>query len=377
MNGRPTTQKLGEYELGEEIGRGGMAVVYRAFQPRVGREVAIKVIVPPFNQHPELIRRFEAEARALAGLQHPHILPVLDVGVVRGQPYMVMAYASGGTLTRQIAASDRGLRMAQAICVTNDIASALDYAHSQGIVHRDVKPGNILLDAAGNAYLSDFGIALLASQVDAPQGTFAYMAPEVAHGERAFPASDVYALGIVIFEMLTGKRPYSARDKDSLLAAQAANPRPDARLIRPDLPAGVQVVIGQALLWEPDSRPPRAASLAAALSRAAGLENMPCPASPTERELTLAGDTHKQNGLIPLTPPPDGGNTPPPQVPMANAEVSSNRRPTRSIPTSVAIPTTRPETAPRKRTDGLLIAIWLLALFGGLALLIGVALLLR
>jgi serine/threonine protein kinase len=293
---------------------------------------------------------------------------------------MVMTYASGGTLTRRIAASERGLSIAQAVCVTNDIAAALDYAHSQRIVHRDVKPGNILLDSAGNAYLSDFGIALLASQVDAPQGTFAYMAPEVAHGERALPASDIYALGMVIFEMLTGTRPYDVRDKETLLAAQGANPRPDVRIIRPDLPAGVQVVVGQALLWEAASRPPRASSLAAALSRAAGLEKMPCP--PSEpflepilvREQILSKEVQEQIRLIPPTPPPDGGPTPLPQMPAPRVEVSPDRRPTRSIPTSVSIPTARPEAVPGKHADGLLILIWLVGLLVGSTLLVGFAL---
>jgi serine/threonine-protein kinase len=368
-----------------------MAVVYRAFQPRVGREVAIKVIVPPYNQHPELIRRFDAEARALASLQHPHILPVLDVGVMRGQPYMVMTYAAGGTLTRRIAASERGLSIAQAVCVTNDIAAALDYAHSQGIVHRDVKPGNILLDAAGNAYLSDFGIALLASQVDAPQGTFAYMAPEVAHGDRALPASDIYALGMVIFEMLTGRRPYNVRDKEALLAAHEADPRPDVRKYRPELPAGVQVVLGQALLWEPGSRPPRASSLAAALSRASGLDQTPCPPAEARQEMrpfhaaVPSDEAQSPIRAIPPTPPPeglptpmpDGGPTPLPQAPAPEAEAAINHRPTRSIPTSVPAHTARPQAAPRNRADRLLIGIWLLALVGGMALLIGVALLLH
>src|SRR5262245_3283293 len=131
----PDTEKraLGEYELLEVIGRGGMAIVYRARQPRVDRDVAVNVIVPAFSNHPLLVKRFEEEARAVARLQHPHILPVLDVGVEGSQPFMVMAYLSGGTLTRRIATTPGGLPLDDVICFATEIGSALDYAHSQGI----------------------------------------------------------------------------------------------------------------------------------------------------------------------------------------------------------------------------------------------------
>jgi serine/threonine-protein kinase len=310
-----------------------MAVVYRARQARAGRDVAIKVIPPPYASYPSVVQRFENEARAAARLQHPHILPVYDVGVEGGRPYMVMAYLTGGTLRHRlvqaikdaggalpdldapdtqtdIALPVAGLPLNEVICLTYEIASALDYAHAHGIIHRDVKPGNVLLDGQGHAYLSDFGIAQLGDA--APEGrsetpgTFAYMAPEVALGEAATPASDIYALGVVVFEMLTGQRPYEAHDRESIIAAHERPIRPDLRVLRPDLPPGVRVAVMQALARSPESRPAHAGSLALALSRAAGLERLTCgpeidrraPAAP------LPALVEGPTGLI-ATPPPE------------------------------------------------------------------------
>jgi eukaryotic-like serine/threonine-protein kinase len=274
-------QRVGEYVLLEVIGRGGMSIVYRARQARIDRDVAVKLIVPPYSKHPKLVERFVREAQAVARLQHPHILPVLDVGTVDDQPFMVLAYLPGGTLTRQIAGSQGGLSLNDTICYATEIGAALDYAHGQGIIHRDVKPGNVLLDAQGHAYLSDFGVALLAAE-DANEesqtpGTYAYMAPEVAMGEPASKASDIYSMGIVIFEMLAGQRPYNVREKAELLAALAADDQPDVLAMRPTLPQGVRVALMQALAGDPESRPGRASSLALALTRAAGMDRMPCP----------------------------------------------------------------------------------------------------
>jgi serine/threonine protein kinase len=190
---------------------------------------------------------------------------------------MVMAYLPGGTLSRRIAGAPDGLPLADSICITSQVASALDYAHAQGIVHRDVKPGNIMLDARGNAYLGDFGIAQTpGAGSPAPLGTFAYMAPELLAGEKASPASDVYSLGVVAFEMLSGSRPYEAHDRASLLDLRARIGIPDILDLRPDLPPGMQVVLAQALAEDPSGRPPHASSLAAALHRASGLTDLPC-----------------------------------------------------------------------------------------------------
>src|SRR5690606_23521971 len=154
-------RKLGPYTLEEVIGRGGMGVVYRARQPSTSRDVAVKVIGAAYARQAAFLRRFEQEAQAGARLQHPHILPVLDAGVAGGQPYLVTAYLPGGTLAAQIAAHPGGLPLDEAVRLSAQLAAALDYAHAAGVIHCDVKPGNVLLDAQGNAYLADFGIARL------------------------------------------------------------------------------------------------------------------------------------------------------------------------------------------------------------------------
>jgi serine/threonine-protein kinase len=284
-------RKIGHYELHEVIGRGGMAVVYRAAQPRIDRDVAIKIIAAPYARHPQFILRFEQEMRATVRLQHPHILPVYDVSLDGGELYMVMAFLTGGTLARRVGASARGLSLEDTICVVSQIASALDYAHAQGIVHRDVKPGNILLDGHGNAYLGDFGIAQLAETETPPRlGTFAYMAPELLMGKPATPASDIYSLGVVAFEMLTRRRPFEAHDRASLLTLHAQIGIPDIRPLRPDLPPGLQVALAQALAEAPDGRPPHASSLAQALLRASGLSGLPCADTFDAQTLTDVSD---------------------------------------------------------------------------------------
>lgn len=251
-----------------------MGIVYRARQPSVGRDVAIKLIGAPYAHHPAFLSRFEREAQALAHLQHPHILPVYDVGVAAGQPYLVMAYLTGGTLARRIAAHPEGLPLEEVVRLTAQIAAALDHAHRAGIVHCDLKPGNVLLDGTGNAYLADFGLARMAQEAGLngrrQPGTPPYMAPEVAAGAAPSPASDIYALALIVFEMLCGRRPF----EDKEVAPQGERPLADptdVRRWRPDLPRGVAVVVKQVLNAGPEARPPQAMALAHALARAAGL----------------------------------------------------------------------------------------------------------
>lgn len=277
MSDNLTGQKFDKYVLHEMIGRGGMSTVYRASQPATGREVAIKVIAPALARHPAIAGRFEQEALAAARLQHPHILPVYDVGRAGEYFYIVMAYVPGRTLSRYIAANPGGLPLSEVVRLTNRIADALDHAHRRDIIHRDVKPGNVLLDARDHPYLADFGVAqLLGAVPDAAGpsfGTYAYMAPELADSRAASPASDIYALGVMVCEMLTGRRPYGVHDRDSFLRAHAESDLPDIRLWRPGLTYGMRVVVEQALHYDPAARPPRATSLAAALARAVGPED--------------------------------------------------------------------------------------------------------
>jgi len=385
-------QAIGHYQLREIIGQGGMSVVYRASQPRIDRDVAIKVIAAPYVRHPIFVKRFEQEMRATAHLQHPHILPVYDVGLDGNQLYMVMAYFSGGTLSRRIAGSAGGLPIDETLCITIQVASALDFAHRQGIIHRDIKPGNIMLDGRGNAYLGDFGIAQLADSQSLPAfGTYAYMAPEVAGGRPATPASDIYSLGIVVYEMLVGHRPFEAHDRRALLDVYAAIFKPNIRDARPDLPSGIQVVLEQALSPEPVSRPAYASALAQALLRASGLKGLPCaevPYTPADGDSALSKawrteiDDDDWEGDGPLTPPPfddpawgglDPGTdqaSPPPTEPKASlppTEVADRTHVT-LLPVIPDLPVARP---PRDPMSAVLVMFWvglILALLGLAAL---------
>lgn len=314
MNENLVGLSIGHYQLREIIGQGGMAIVYRASQPRIDRDVAIKVIAAPYARHPAFVRRFEQEMRATAHLQHPHILPVYDVGLDGDQLYMVMAYYSGGTLSRRIAGSPAGLPIEEILCVTIQVAAALDHAHRQGIIHRDVKPGNIMLDGRGNAYLGDFGIAQLADAEALPAfGTYAYMAPEIAEGRSASPASDIYSLGMVVAEMLAGHRPFEAHDRAALMEVYETHFKLGIRDARPELPPGIQVVLEQALSRDPVSRPAYASALAQALLRASGVTGLPCAETPRtpmgDEPAVLSGwppvaDDDDWDGDGPLTPPP-------------------------------------------------------------------------
>jgi serine/threonine protein kinase len=294
-----TGQKLGRYVLREVIGRGGMAVVYRASQPTIGREVAVKVIATGAARHPALLSRFEQGTLSGAKLQHPHILPIYDYGVEGPYLYVVTAYLPGGTLSQRIAISAEGLALEEVVRITTQLASALDYAHGRGVVHRDVKPGNVLLDGQDNAYLSDFGIAQLLDAVgEVPGvtfGTYAYMAPELIVSSAAGPASDIYALGVVIFEMLTGRRPFEIRDRESFLAVHAEPSTPDILRWRPSLPPGVRVVVAQAMNPDPLARPPHASALAVVLARAAGL-SIASPTADAEAESTAPAPEAGEGG---------------------------------------------------------------------------------
>jgi len=207
-------EKIGRYEIKSELGRGGMATVYHGYDPRFEREVAVKVLPSELlHSDPQFKLRFEREAKIIAQLEHSSIVPVYDVGDEDGQPYFVMRYMNGGSLSERIKAK-KIMTVEETTKILAQIAPGMDEAHSQGIVHRDLKPSNILFDGKGTPYISDFGIAKL-TQAQAGNvtgsaiiGTPAYMAPEQASGEAVDGRSDIYALGIILYEILTCRQPY-------------------------------------------------------------------------------------------------------------------------------------------------------------------------
>jgi serine/threonine-protein kinase len=267
-------EKIGIYEVKSELGRGGMATVYRAYDPRFEREVAVKVLPSELlHSDPQFRLRFEREAKIIAQLEHSAIVPVYDVGEADGQPYFVMRYMNGGSLSDRIKAG--GLTIEDASRILGAIAPGLDEAHSNGIVHRDIKPSNILFDKRGNPYISDFGIAKL-SQAQSGNvtgsaiiGTPAYMAPEQAQGTEVDGRADIYALGIILFEILTGKQPYEADTPMAVAIKHITDPVPHIQQTNPNLPEAMDAIIQTAMAKDRTQRFSTAVEMTNALREAA------------------------------------------------------------------------------------------------------------
>jgi DNA-binding SARP family transcriptional activator/ABC-type glycerol-3-phosphate transport system substrate-binding protein len=265
-------ERLRGYRLLEQIGEGSFGTVYRAFQPEVGREVAVKVMGPRIADLPEFIRRFDVEAQLIARLEHPHIVPLHDYWREPDGAYVVMRYLRGGSLRHAL--THGPLETDRAVRITDQIALALAAAHRSGVIHRALKPANILFDEDGNAFLSDFGIAkdLAALRVGDDRGApspFAYyMSPEEARGEALTQLADIYCLGIVVYEALTGRHPFADTRPVELLDVIAREPLPPARSLRPELSASVDEVIARATAPDPSERYGDVLELASALREA-------------------------------------------------------------------------------------------------------------
>jgi len=270
-------KKFGRYEIKAEIGRGGMATVYHAYDPRFEREVALKVLPREMLHDVQFRTRFEREAKTIAMLEHPAIVPVYDFGEEEGQPYFVMRFMTGGSLSDRMKKGP--MTVQDAAHLMAHIASALDDAHAKGIIHRDLKPGNILYDQFNEPYISDFGIAKLAeSQTNvtgsAIIGTPAYMSPEQAQGEGIDGRSDIYGLGVILFELLTGQQPYHGDTPMSVVVKQITDPVPHILDIKPDLPPDMEVIIEKAMAKDRNERFQDVKSLANALNAVARGERL-------------------------------------------------------------------------------------------------------
>src|SRR5512147_2330826 len=238
-------QMLGPYRIITQIGKGGMATVYKAYQASVDRYVAIKVLPSQLAESKEFAARFQQEARIIAKLEHPHILPVFDYGESDGVAYLVMRYLDAGTLKDRMEAG-RPLPLAEIDRIFTQLSDALSYAHSHGVIHRDLKPSNALIDSQGNIFLTDFGIAKLLesasprlTQTDAILGTPAYISPEQAKAMPVDRRSDIYSLGIILYEMVTGRVPFVADTPLAVILKQISDPLPPPSAVKPDISAAI------------------------------------------------------------------------------------------------------------------------------------------
>ncbi len=267
-------QMLGPYRIIGQIGQGGMATVYKAYQPSMDRNVAVKVLPTQLAESPEFVQRFKQEARTIARLEHPHILPVFDYGESDGTAYFVMRYLDAGTLKDRMQAG-RPLSLNEIDRIFTQLTDALSYAHAHGVVHRDLKPANALIDSDGNLFLTDFGIAKILesasprlTQTDAIMGTPAYISPEQAQSRSVDQRSDIYSLGIILYEMVTGSVPFVADTPLAIILKHVSDPLPLPSIVKPDISAAIEQVILKALAKDPKDRFATAAEFVAAWKKA-------------------------------------------------------------------------------------------------------------
>jgi tetratricopeptide (TPR) repeat protein/tRNA A-37 threonylcarbamoyl transferase component Bud32 len=342
----------GRYELKSPIGRGGMATVYLAHDPRFRRDVAVKIMRDTFDD-PLMLARFEREAQTIAALEHPAIVPVYDYGEENGRPYLVMRYMSGGTLADRLGAGP--LPVAQVVTILERIGSALERAHALGVIHRDLKPSNIMFDQYGDAFLGDFGIARLTEAAvtltgEAVIGTPAYMSPEQVHGDKTLDGrSDIYALGVVVFEMLAGRQPYVDESPVKVMMKHVIDPVPTVRSVNPNLPPDFDALIARTMAKNPDERFATARELARALAAAAA-------EAPAAAEIESAAGAQTEIEISPTSPPSEGAQ------PVA-AEVAT----VALAPAFTGQPAPAPAATRKRRPSP---GVWLALMIGGLPLLL-------
>jgi serine/threonine-protein kinase len=266
-------EKLSRYHLREPLGSGGMSCVYRAYDPVLDREVAIKILPAELARDPVLRERFHEEARALGGVEHPSLIRIFAVGQEGPVSYYSMELITGLSLKEVLAAAGR-LTLAEAFAVLGQVLRALEAVHRAGIVHRDVKPGNIMLDSSGRVVLMDFGLARRAERQDltaagAVLGTPEYMSPEQARGEKADERSDLYSIGVVLYEMLAGRPPFGGKDTIEILRQHVQAPVPPLLAAAPGTPPELGRIIERLLAKKPSERYPSVAELLADLGKLA------------------------------------------------------------------------------------------------------------
>lgn len=284
---------LGRYQILEPLGSGGMATVYKAYEPSLDRTVALKVIRAGFAEDPDFAARFRREAQAVAKLEHPNIVHVYAFEETDGRLYLAMQYLEGGTLKDRIAQLSPGERAPwpEAASIVSQVAEALSYAHEQGVVHRDMKPSNIMLTGSGRAVVTDFGIAKIVGTAALTQtgvgiGTPEYMAPEQGAGTKIDHRADIYALGVVAYELLTGRVPFTADTPFAVVAAHMRDPLPLPTTLNPAIPGGAERALLKALAKDPTQRFATAPEFAAALGD--GLRGVAAPVMKASQPIAVA-----------------------------------------------------------------------------------------
>jgi serine/threonine-protein kinase len=345
-------KSIGRYRIVENLGSGGMAVVYLAVDTAFDRQVAVKILPSNLCTEEDNRERFRREARSIAGLEHAAVVPVYDYGEESGQPYLVMRYMPGGSLKDRLSRSR--LPLAPIGAILTRISAALDKAHAKGMIHRDIKPANILFDLEENAYIADFGLVKLleaSSQLTQSEffGTPAYTSPEQARGEKTIDGrADVYSLAATLFHMLAGSPPYSAGNPMALMMKHVADPIPRLTDFAGGLPDTLQAVIDRGMAKAPEARYPTAGEMARAFGRILADHQPAAPALwETEHGSVPPVSFDVLRKIKPKAEPP---KPEPDDAPTRKDAPARARQPDpEAAPPSTVAPIARP--APRRRLD--------------------------
>jgi serine/threonine-protein kinase len=379
---------LGNYQITAEIGVGGMATIYKAYDADTGRYVAVKVLPERLSKDPKFRERFRREAKAIANLEHIHILPVFSYGEdpETGSAYLVMRLLESGSLTDRL---EHGrLNMAEVGRFVTQMGAALDYAHQRGVVHRDVKPSNVLLDNSNNAFLTDFGIAKFSgasmaglTATGAAIGTPQYMSPEQVQAQKIDARSDVYSLAVMAYHMLSGDLPFDAETPMALAFKHVSEPAPLLSDILPDIPRSVAVVVQQGMAKNPGHRPASAGEFASRLAHAIAnptdkahlTETTPGAGAPTVPEFSPDSTVPMERRASPPASATPSPGVPAPQMkptPMAGTQPPPQGvavPPMTAAPVYTPSATVRPVPVRRRRSGLVVIAV----LLGIVVLLVG------
>ena len=369
---------LGKYRLAEQLGRGGMAQVYKAYQPGLDRYVAVKVMHSFLSEDKDFVARFQREARLVAGMRHPNIVQVHDFDVEGGLSYMVMEFIDGETLKdrlQRLEGNNQWISVDEAVRIIMTVGSALKYAHRLGMVHRDVKPANVMVDKTGNVILTDFGIAKIFAGAGATQltatgamvGTPSYMAPEQGMGQPGDERSDIYSLAVMLYQLVTARLPFEADTPFAVVLKHINEPLQLPRQVNPEVPEAVERVILKAMAKNPDDRYQHVGEMLNDLKRAMGLSLDETPTDTLHSRALPAGATSVGTGAV--TPYPAAARTTAPigaSQPVAGPTVLSQPAagPTvlsqPSVPTLVQ-PARRAGTSPWVVALGVLAVLFIIA----------------